>query len=264
MIAEKVGRTGLSMVGISADGELTGELAAGALKNLSVSGRTLSADVAKDANKRWHVELTRDDVARGKISGMRLSLNGKLLLVQNAKWKNVGGAWYHERTDLTFYREGHVGLRQERSFSPIAILPGVPSDRSPASLTLVNDHSSSAQLSPVFADGSCPEYFPICEWFQAGVNPLPILGGVISELGGVIESVSGFLVGIEAGAASDPDVAVLAETVQFAMEAFNQPSVYNIAVAIGAAEAGGWTSGLFEEVVADIMGFVLDALMFQI
>ena len=48
VIAEKVGRTGLPMVGISAAGEQKGKLPPGAVKSMAVSGRTLYADVAKD------------------------------------------------------------------------------------------------------------------------------------------------------------------------------------------------------------------------
>jgi hypothetical protein len=262
VIAEKVGRTGLAMVGISADGEQKGELPPGAVKSLSVSGRTLYADVAKDANKLWHVELTRDANARGKISGMRLSLNGELLLVQNTKWKNVSGAWYHEHSDLTFYVKGHVGVHQEKSFSPTAVLPANPADHSPASLTLVNDHASSAQLSSGYADdGSCPEWVPICDWYQAGVNPIPILGGVVGAIGGAIQSVSNWLVGVEAGAASDPDVATLSETALLAIEAVASPSWFGVAAAVFSAEQGGWTGGLFEAAVGEIATFLADALM---
>jgi hypothetical protein len=258
VIAEKVGRTGLAMVGISAAGQ-TSELPPGAVKSMSVSGRTLYADVAKDANKLWHVELTRDANARGKISGMRLSLNGKLLLVQNAKWKNVSGAWYHEHTDLTFYVNGHVGVHQEKSFSPTAVLPGSPSDQSLATLSLVSD-----QIAPDVS-GSCPFDFPLCEWFQAGTNPLPVLNGVIGAIGAGIDAVGGFLAGVQAGLASDgsvgQDVGLLAEAVQLAMEAVANPSAESVAAAIIAAESGGWTSTLLEAVVTDIIDWLVGALM---
>ena len=266
VIAEKVGRTGLAMVGISAAGKQRGELPAGAVKSMTVSGRTLYADVAKDANKLWHVELTRDANARGKISGMRLSLNGELLLVQNTKWKNVSGAWYHEHSDLTFYVKGHVGVHQEKSFSPTAVLPANPSDQSVATLTLVNGQVSNFMdgYDGVYYDGvyySCPEDFPICEWFQGGVNPLPILGGIVGTIGGVIQSISNWFVGVEAAAASDPDVVNLAETVQFAMEAVGNPSWESIGVAFFAAESGGWTGAALDEFIYGITSWVFDAFL---
>jgi hypothetical protein len=260
VIAEKIGRTGLPMVGISAAEEQKGELPPGAVKSMSVSGRTLYADVAKDANKLWHVELTRDANAKGKISGMRLSLNGELLLVQNTKWKNVSGAWYHEHTDLTFYVKGHVGVHQEKSFSPTAVLPANPSDQSVATLSLISDHVSNL-MHVDDGDYLCPDYLPLCEWFQAGVNPLPILNGVVGSIGGVIQSISNFLVGVQAGAVSDPEVATLAETVQLAMEAVSDPSFENVAAAIIMAGGGGWTGALLEDVVGNMLAWLLDGLL---
>jgi len=260
VIAEKVGRTGLAMMGISAGGEQKGELPPGALKSMSVSGRTLYADVAKDANTLWHVELTRDANAKGKISGMRLSLNGELLLVQNTKWKNVSGAWYHEHSDLTFYVKGHVGVHQEKIFSPTAVLPADPADQSVATLSLVSDHVSNLMY---VDDGTvlCPEWVPLCEWFQAGVNPIPILGGVIGAIGGVIQSFSNWLVGAETGVASDPDVASLSETVLLGIEAISNPNFFSVSAAIIAAEQGGWTGGLFETAVEEITTWLAEALI---
>jgi hypothetical protein len=265
VIAEKVGRTGLAMVGISAAGKQTGELPAGAVKSMSASGRTLYADVAKDPNKLWHVELTADANAKGKISGMRLSLNGELLLVQNTKWKNVSGAWYHEHSDLTFYVKGHVGVHQEKSFSPTAVLPASPSDQSVATLTLVNGQVSnfSNGYGGFYYDGvyyQCPDDVPLCEWFQAA-NPIPILSGIVYQLDGVIQSVSNWFVGLEAAAASDPDVVGLAETVQLAIEAVGNPSFEGVAIAFFAAEQGGWTGAALDKVILEITSWVLDAFL---
>jgi hypothetical protein len=265
VIAEEVGRAGLAMMGISAAGEQKGELPPGAVKSMSVSGRTLYADVAKDANNLWHVELTRDADARGKISGMRLSLNGELLLVQDTKWKNVSGAWYHEHADLTFYVKGHVRVHQEKSFSPTAVLPANPADQSVATLTLVNGQVSNFmdagfEYDGVYYDASyCPEFFPICEWFQAGINPIPILGGVLGAIGGAIQSISNWFVGVDAAAASDPDVATLSETVLLGIEAVGNPSFENVAAAFIMAEAGGWTGAAMDQFIYEVTSWVMDS-----
>ena len=279
VVAEKVGRTGMAMMGISA--AQTGKLPPGALKRMSYSHGTLSADVAKDANTLWHVELTGDANARGKISGMRLSLNGELLLVQNTKWKNVSGAWYHEHADLTFYVKGQVGVHQEKSYTPTAVLPANAADQSVATLSLVNDHASNFMYvdGGYYDDGSfyydggyyyidgvgyayCPEWFPICEYFQTG--PLPILGGILGQIGGAVQSFSNWLLSVRAAAAEDPDAVTLAETVQFAMEAIAYPSWTNVGTAFLAAEAGGWTGGLVNDFIDAVVGALLDALMLEI
>ena len=110
-------------------------------------------------------------------------------------------------------------------------------------------------------DGSyCPPDVPICEWFQAA-NPIPILGGIVYQLGGAIQSISNWLVGVDAAAASDPDVVSLAETVQFAMEAFSNPSFESIIVAFGAAEAGGWTGAALDEFIFGIASWAMDAFL---
>jgi hypothetical protein len=54
------------------------------------------------------------------------------------------------------------------------------------------------------------------------------------------------LAGVEAAAASDPEVASLSETALLAIEAIASPSWYSIAAAFLSAEAGGWTGRLFE------------------
>jgi hypothetical protein len=209
---------------------------------------------------------------------MRLSLNGELLLVQNTKWKNVSGAWYHEHADLTFYVKGHVRVHQEKSFSPAAVLPANPADQSVATLTLVNDaprtlvnNHASYEVYPdggsyaddgSYANDYCPLEIPICEWFQ-GANPIPILNGVISEIGGVFETVSIWLGGVEAGAASDPDVVTLAETVQLGIEAIGNPSWWGVATAFAAAESGGWTGAVLDDLISEVVSWVLDSLVFM-
>jgi hypothetical protein len=186
----------------------------------------------------------------------------------------VSGAWYHEHADLTFYVKGHVRVHQEKSFSPTAVLPANPADQSVATLTLVNGQVSNFYTgTTVYYDGvyydlsSCPDLgpIPICEFFQAA-NPIPILGGIIYQLGGVIQSVSNFFGGLQVAAASDPyaaDAASLSETVMLAMEATGNPTWINVAAAIYAADQGGWTGGLIDAVVEDIVGALLGDLWFM-
>jgi hypothetical protein len=183
----------------------------------------------------------------------------------------VSGAWYHEHADLTFYVKGHVRVHQEKSFSPTAVLPADPADQSVATLSLVNDQVSNFMYVDdggyYYVDGAgyytCPEWFPICEWFQAGVNPLPILGGIVGEIGGVIQSISDFFVGVEATAASDPypNVASLSETVLLGMEAIAYPSWTNVAAVIFAAEYGGWTGALVEDFIYGMTDWLFGLLM---
>jgi hypothetical protein len=279
-ISEKVGRTSAlrAAMGISVGGGQSNrasslqQLPAAALKNIHVSGRTLYADAVNNDGSAAHVEFTGDAVAKGKISAIRLFRNGKPLLAFNAKWKDVGGASYREHTDLTVYHEGQVGLHQEKSFTPRAVLGPDPSDRSAATLTLKPSHDvvicaamgisvgegghTSPNLPQLAAmdDGtgctSCPYGYDVCMWFQ-NYTPVGVLGYLFSTLEYVTFAIANWWNGIWGGAPPE-DVAALAETVALSMEAVTEPTLYSIAVAIGSAASGGWTMTLIDTLAADM------------
>jgi hypothetical protein len=261
-IAEKVGRAGgpRAMMGMSVGGDRTTsnlpQVPPAALKNLHISGRTLYADAVGKDGKPWHVELTHDAVAKGKISAMRLFSDGKLLFASNAKWKDVSGVWYHEHTDLTFYHKGRVGLHQEKSFSPLAVLPGNASDRSAATLTpsyYYGDGATSAD------DGSCPYDMPVCDWLRAG-NPVQLLDSIVSDLHWAATQFATWFNGLFSGSGSDA-TAEMVEVFITTAHAINEPGLIAIAEAISIASSASISEAMMTEVATDVGEFIFDILL---
>jgi hypothetical protein len=218
-------------------------LAASELSNIHVSGRTLTLDRKRNGNV-WHLELTHDSVAKGKISALRLSLNGKQLVESNAKWKDVSGVWYREHSDMTLYSGGRVAIHTDKAFTPTAVLAPDPSDKSAASLT----------LRAVFAPdedptgGACPEMLvPICEFMQSG-DPLPTLDAIMQRLGGVGLKIADFFNGIFGNADNYDTAWDLAKTAQAYLQAYVEPNLVNIAEAIGSTLEGSVTKEAVQEV----------------
>lgn len=257
-------------IGDNAEGAANHWETLGQISNIHTSGRNLSLDIAKNG-KVWHLEMTHDAVATGKVSSVRLSLNGQPLIAQNAKWKDVSGAWYREHSDMSVFNAGHLAARSEKTYTPTEVLPPDASDHSMASLTLhspVNFTPSFVCGTEIIPDGSdgcgssggCPEeYYPICEWFQAGNNPLPILSGIVGELGNIVQGISNFFVSLWAGDDGFDLAMQNAELVSSYMEAYVQPNLYNIALAIGASASGGASSTLLQALGEEMIEWLTDA-----
>ena len=264
-ISEKVGRASgpQAMMGMLVGGGTTSnpQLPSAALKNLHVSGRTLYAESVGKDGKTWHVELTHDPVAKGKISGVRLfNSDGELLLAASAKWKDVSGVWYREHTDLTFYHEGRVGLHQEKSFTPRAVLAPDPSDRSAVTLTPRFEGAVCMEggPDPCPTDG-CPYSMPICDWLQAG-NPLSGLANVINVLEGAVQSIANWFTALRSGSGSN-DTAELAEVLITAAHSINEPSLVAIAEAVSVASSAAITETLTEYISGELSEFLIEVLV---
>jgi hypothetical protein len=218
-------------------------------KKLYVSGRTLYGDAVSKDGSASHIELTGDAGAKGKLSGIRLFRNGKPLLVINAKWKDVGGASYREHSDVTVYSEGRVAMREEKEFSPIAVLPGDASDRSPAILTL-----SSTQV--IYGDEGvdCPFSYDVCVWLQS-YTPEAAVNSLWTTMADVGYDISNWWNGIWAGADGDT-AAELAETVMFAMEAYGDPGIAGLAITIASIASGGLANALVNDVADEIIAWL--------
>jgi hypothetical protein len=217
-------------------------LAEGALRNIHVTGATLSAD-RTNSGHNWHVELTRDRIVRDKFSGVRLYRDGQVILASNAQWDDVAGVSYRRHTELTLYRGGRVALHQEKSFSPVSVEAGA--------FTQDFRHSSeNLTLRAVFApdefpDG-CPVEIPICEFLQSA-NPIPILNGAVSSLAWIATSIGNWFNALWAGAGADASGA-LAENAIATLEAVGEPSLLTIATAIGALARGPITDEVLSEI----------------
>ncbi len=220
-----------------------------ALSNIHVSGRTLSFDAAKRGNV-WHLEVTHDSVAKGKVSAIRLSLNGKPLVASNAQWKEVAGAWYREHSDITLYSAGHVAVRQEMVSTPTAVLGPDPTDVSPVTLTLRSVYAPD-EYDPNGSGEACPEMMMgVCTFMQSN-NPLPALEAVWQGLEGAATSIANFFNSLWAGDASDVAME-LAQTTAALIEASVNPSLLNIAQAIATAAEGVITNQILEDIGVQI------------
>ncbi|MGZ3331736.1 MAG: hypothetical protein ACXU9O_03910 [Gemmatimonadaceae bacterium] len=226
------------------------------LHNVRVSGRTLYADAVKDGGN-WHIELTHDAVATGKISAVRLFVNGKPLFASNAKWKDVSGAWYREHADLTLYHEGHVRLHQEQSFSPIAVLPANPSDHSAGTLTLHLDYKPGDQTYNDDGSGSCPYELQVCTWFQ-NANPTGLLNQIIFELGWLATRLANWFNAFWAAGEATDVSADLFDIISTSMEFVSEPSVVTAAAAATAAAngMGPATEAAFEAVCEKVAAWL--------
>jgi hypothetical protein len=231
------------------------------VQNLHVTGNTLSGDkVVK--GRTWHVELTRDPNKGKKISGLRLFVDGELLIDSKTDWEDVGGAWFHNHTAISYYHHGRLAAQQEKIYTPISIESGKGKNSAGIStdgLTL------RAVYAPDEDPNGCPfPEVPICDFFQSG-NPIPILNGVISGLVWIADSISNWFNMLWAGAGATDASIAMTETVVTAMEAVAEPSLLNIAVAIGAAAEGPLTKDVMEEIgiwiVEWLEGYILAFLL---
>lgn len=265
-IVEEVGRSNspqvemMKAVGVDPPGYKVGSKVgpAGQLMNFRVVGRTLHADAIKGG--KWHLEVTPDDVAKKKIARVRLSLDGKPLVAANAKWKDVGGAWYRERTDVTYYHEGRVALRLERTFSPIAVLPEASPIRSVGTLTPRLDYNPHTVWND---DGTCPFPWDVCSWFN-NYTPEAGLNALVGAFQAVVTPVTNWFNGFWANADGDEAMA-LTDNAIAALEAVKVPSVESIAVSIGTAASNGVTRAIMEyiaeKIVEAIAAIFIDSMM---
>jgi len=222
-------------------------LSASELSNIHVFGRTLALDAARNGNV-WHLEITHDAVAEGKVSALRLSLNGKQLVSSNAKWKDVSGVWYREHSDMTLYSGGRVAIHTENAFTPTAVLAPDPSDKSAASLTLRAVYAPDEYPT---GGTACPEMLMgVCTFMQSD-NPLPALESIWAGLGNAANAIGSFFSMLWAGNRTDAAMQ-MAQTVAAYLEAYVNPTLYNIATAIGTSAAGAVSDQILEDLGVEI------------
>ena len=181
----------------------------------------------------------------------------------------MSGVWYHQHTDMSVFHAGHLAGRSEKTFTPEAVLPPDASDHSTASLTLSSTATyrlSSVCGTAIIPDGSdctdgggCPpEFEPICEWFQAGNNPVPILNSVVGTLGDVVQGVSNWLAGVQAANEDLDAVWNSAEVVLAWMEAFADPNLFTISYAIDQSLANTPSSTLLEAIGDEMLEWLAE------
>jgi hypothetical protein len=224
--------------------------------NVHLSGRTLSFDKVMGGRKVWHVELTHDALAKGKVSAMRLSLDGKPLLTQNTKWKPVSGVWYREHADATLYHEGRLAMHQDAAFTPLVVVAPAEADVSDKSAPITISAIDGTEITYDGGGGGCPELVaPICTWMQSN-EPLTGLEAVWQGLGNAGFWINNFFNSLWAGNRYDAALE-MATTAEAILEASVQPNLVNIATAISASAGGAITDTLLEDFGAEIWAWLL-------
>lgn len=224
----------------------------GRLKNLRVTGLTLSGDQVRNG-KTWHFELTHDKQFRSKYSAIRLSLEGKLVVSSNSTYEDIGGVAYKKTSDFSFYKNDRLAVRETKRFSPVSIEAG-------SAATATGISSDNLAISAVYApddfgEGGCPLEQPICDFFQNG-DPTPVLNGVISALSWAATRLGNFFNALWAGSASTDAAMEAAQTTAAALEAVTTPSLVNIATAIGQAAEAEITKDVMEQIGVWVVEFL--------
>jgi len=227
------------------------QLSPDAPKKLHVSGRTLYGDAVNNDGSASHIEVTGDAVAKGKLSGVRLFRDGKPLIAVNARWKDVGGVSYREHSDVTVYSEGRVAMHEEKEFSPIAVLPGDASDRSPGTLTLSSTYV-------FYGRGGCPFGGDVCRWMQS-YSPQSAFNSLWTSMANIGYDVANWWNSVWGGGGSDTS-AEIAETTLLAMEAFAEPGWVSLSLALLSAGGGGLTDTLITAIAVDMEDFLIGLL----